>query len=150
MYAGIEETVLAGDRTSIEALLSEFYWRLDHPGAGSVADLFVDAGTLVTPRGTVTGRVAIARWFTQRTTEGERITRHGWSNLRLSAAEAGRVTAHAHVRTIASSGSHGQPIEIMFGDTTDLVVKSPRTGWLFESRRLDVVIQGKTAIGDTP
>ncbi len=146
MYAGIDDTVSAEDRASIEALLSEFYWRLDHKGAGSVAELFVEGGTLVTPRCTVTGRAHISQWFTNRTAEGGRITRHGWSNLRLSAADAGRVTVEAHVRTVAAScGSRGQPIEMMFGDTSDLVVKDPRNGWLFESRRLEVVLQGQTS-----
>ncbi|MGD0505666.1 MAG: nuclear transport factor 2 family protein [Steroidobacteraceae bacterium] len=148
MYAGIEDTVSAEDRASIEALLSEFYWRLDHKGAGSVAELFAEGGTLVTPRGTVTGRDHISQWFINRTTEGERITRHGWSNLRLSAAGTGRVAVEAHVRTIATaSSSRGQPIEVMFGDTIDVVVNNPRSGWLFESRRLEVVVQGRTSIG---
>jgi hypothetical protein len=148
MYAGIEDTVSAEDRGSIEALLSEFYWRLDHKGAGSVAELFVEGGTLETPRGTVTGRVRISQWFINRTPEGERVTRHGWSNLRLSAGSTDRVTVEAHVRTVAiPSSSHGQPIELMFGDTIDVVVKNPRSGWLFESRRLEVVVQGRTSIG---
>jgi hypothetical protein len=35
----------------------------------------------------------------------------------------------------------------MFGDTIDVVVNNPRSGWLFESRRLEVVVQGRTSIG---
>jgi hypothetical protein len=148
MHAEIEDTVAAQDRASLEALLTEFYWRLDHAGVGSVAELFVERGTLVTPRGAHAGREQIARWFAERTIGGERVTRHSWSNLRLSPASDGRVTIEAHVLTAtAPSGNPSQLIEIIFGDTTDLVVKNARSGWLFESRRLDVALQGRTAAG---
>jgi hypothetical protein len=148
MYAGIENAVSAEDRASIEALLSEFYWRLDHKDSGSIAELFVEGGSLVTPAATVTGHEGITKWFTQRTSQGERITRHGWSNLRLSRAEGDRVRAEAHVRTVAArSISNGESVDIMFGETVDLLVKGPRRGWLFESRRLDVVLQRSIAGG---
>jgi hypothetical protein len=147
MHAGIKNVVTAQDRAAIEALLTEFYWRLDHADAGSVAELFIERGTLVTPHGALAGREQIGRWFAGRTSGGLRVTRHSWSNLRLSGAGQGRVTLEAHVLTAAAPSSAQQPIEIMFGDTTDLVVKDALSGWMFESRRLDVALQGQMSPG---
>src|SRR5882672_3889901 len=87
MAATADSPLLADDRSAIEALLSEFYWRLDHPGSGTVADLFTEAGTIVTPRFELAGRAAIAQWFAAR---AQRTTRHRWSNLRLPRAAASR------------------------------------------------------------
>ena len=55
------------------------------------------------------------------------------------------IEAHVHTAVALSGTSSTQPIEIMFGDTTDVVVKDESSGWLFESRMLDVALHGQMA-----
>jgi len=130
------------DRAAIEGLLTEFYWRLDHPDTGTVADLFTDGATLITPRFELSGRAQIAKWFAERTGGGPRITRHSWSNLRLTHLRQDSVSAEAHLMTAAASGN---AIEVLVGDTTDLLVRETAAGWRFSSRRLTIAMEGRLA-----
>lgn len=134
----------ADTRAAIEALLTEFYWRLDHPDDGTVADLFIAEGTIVTPRFELAGRDAIATWFAARP---RRTSRHSWSNLRLSATEGG-VDVDAYLTTAAAplaAGAGGA--DIMISETRDRVVATGNARWLFASRRLTTVFEGQLAPG---
>lgn len=144
-------SVPADDRAAIEDLLTEFYWRLDHTGTGTVADLFTESATLVTPRFSLNGREQIAKWFEGRTSGAPRTTRHSWSNLRLKLLGRDRLAAEAHVMTAASAPDQGA-IELMIGDTTDLIVREASAGWRFAARRLAPALEGRLAAvqGHTP
>lgn len=139
------ESALSADaRAGIEALLTEFYWRLDHPDDGTVADLFIAAGSIVTPRFQLSGRDAIATWFAARP---RRATRHSWSNLRISASGGG-VAVDAYLTTAAAplaAGAGGA--DIMISETRDQVVRAAGGGWYFASRRLTTVFEGRLAPG---
>ena len=145
--SAVSHAVPADDRAAIEDLLTEFYWRLDHAGAGSVADLFTESATLVTPRFSLSGREQIARWFEGRTSGAPRTTRHSWSNLRLRPIEHDKLSAEAHVMTAAATHDQSATIEVMIGDTTDLIVREGGAGWRFAARRLDPTLEGRLAIG---
>ncbi|HLW23651.1 MAG TPA: nuclear transport factor 2 family protein [Steroidobacteraceae bacterium] len=133
-------TLTSDDRSSIESLLTEFYWRLDHPKTSSVTDLFTEPGTIVTPRGTLSGRQQIDAWFNSRIQDAGRITQHSFSNVRITSTDPSRATVEAHVQTATRGGGAEAVVELMFGETTDVVVKGLSSGWRFESRRLDVIL----------
>jgi len=145
MAATADSPLLADDRSAIEALLSEFYWRLDHPGSGTVADLFTEAGTIVTPRFELAGRAAIAQWFAAR---AQRTTRHRWSNLRLTRAAGRCVAVDAYLSTAAAPTSAASAAaEVMISETHDMVVRDEQGAWQFAARNLSVVFEGRLSAG---
>jgi len=130
----------AEDHVAIAALLTEFYWRMDHPGSGSVADLFTYDGTIVTPRFQVAGREAIALWFAGRPS---RMTRHSSANLRIT-EEPGEVLVDAYLTTAAAPATPGSGgAEVMINETHDVVVRDADGGWCFAARRLTSVFEGR-------
>src|SRR6195256_1698615 len=145
MAATADSPLLADDRSAIEALLSEFYWRLDHPGSGTVADLFTEAGTIVTPRFELAGRAAIAQWFAAR---AQRTTRHRWSNLRLTRAADRSVAVDAYLSTAAAPVSAASAAaEVMISETHDIDVRDEQGAWQFAARNLSVVFEGRLSAG---
>ena len=145
MAATADSPLLTNERSAIEALLSEFYWRLDHPGSGTVADLFTEAGTIVTPRFELAGRAAIAQWFA---TRAQRTTRHQWSNLRLTRAADGSVAVDAYLSTAAAPVSAASAAaEVMISETRDIVVRDEEGAWQFAARKLSVVFEGRLSAG---
>jgi hypothetical protein len=135
----------ADDRLAIAALLTEFYRRLDHPEEGTVADLFTAEGTIVTPRFHLAGREAIAQWFAGRR---RRTTRHSYSNLRLATSAEGGVVVDAYLTTAAAPAStEGGGAELMISETNDHVVRGDAGAWLFASRRLITVFEGRLVAG---
>lgn len=145
MAATADSPLLTNERSAIEALLSEFYWRLDHPGSGTVADLFTEAGTIVTPRFELAGRAAIAQWFAAR---AQRTTRHRWSNLRLTRAADRSVAVDAYLSTAAAPASAASAAaEVMISETHDIVVRDEKGAWQFAARKLSVVFEGRLSAG---
>ena len=146
MAATADSPLLTNERSAIEALLSEFYWRLDHPGSGTVADLFTEAGTIVTPRFELAGRAAIAQWFA---TRAQRTTRHHWSNLRLTRAADRSVAVDAYLSTAAApaSAAASAAAEVMISETHDIVVRDEKGAWQFAARKLSVVFEGRLSAG---
>ena len=146
MAATADSPLLTNERSAIGALLSEFYWRLDHPGSGTVADLFTEAGTIVTPRFELAGRAAIAQWFAAR---AQRTTRHRWSNLRLTRAADRSVAVDAYLSTAAApaSAAASAAAEVMISETHDIVVRDEKGAWQFAARKLSVVFEGRLSAG---
>jgi SnoaL-like protein len=136
-----DRALIADEHTAIEALLTEFYWRLDHPASGTVADLFTADGSIVTPRFKLEGQAAIAQWFADRP---QRTTRHSWSNLRLAGSADGQVIIDAYLTTAAASaGTDSAEAELMISETSDRVVRDDSGVWRFASRRLTTVFEGR-------
>ena len=145
MVLKADRSLPADDRSAIEALLTEFYWRLDHPGSGTVADLFTESGTIVTPRFELAGRAAIAQWFAAR---AQRTTRHRWSNLRLTRTADGKVAVDAYLSTAAAPASAASgATEVMINETHDIVVRDEEGAWQFAARNLSVVFEGRLSAG---
>jgi uncharacterized protein (TIGR02246 family) len=71
-------------RAHIEALNVEFWYRVDHQNGAGVAELFCEDGVYSVPGGRNTGRAAIAESYVKRAARGPRVSRHVFSNLRLT------------------------------------------------------------------
>lgn len=140
------------DRFAIQDLLTEFGWRVDHGHAPTVAELFVEDGTIVTPMFTLRGREQIAAHFTKRDSGGNVVSRHQWSNLRLAPLENGDVSAvmivHTQLGTRSVNGPT-QPDHSMVGDSID-VLRRTVEGWRFVERRLDVAFRWAPAPATAP
>ena len=145
MPATPARALIADDRAAIEALLTEFYWRLDHPASGTVADLFTADGTIVTPRFQLAGHAAIAQWFAGRP---QRTTRHIWSNLRLAPSTDADFVVDAYLTTAAAPASiDSAGVEVMISETSDCVVRDDSGVWRFASRRLTTIFEGQLVSG---
>jgi len=72
-------------RTTIDAVLADWAWHLDHGDYAAVAELFTEDALFVTGAVELRGRSAIEHRYTER--ERVRTTRHTYSGLRVSADE---------------------------------------------------------------
>ena len=126
----------------VGALLTEFLWRLDHSGYGSVAELFVEDGTMRTPRLELRGRAQISEWFAQRS--GREIkTHHTWSNLRIEDAKETELTLTTRTVTLqAPVSSDASTAHVIVGETRDILHKVATGSWRFASRKLTVFFAG--------
>jgi hypothetical protein len=139
--------ITAEDFFAIGALMAEFYCFLDRGGsidAESLAARFSSDASIITPKFEVRGRTAIQEWLAARALPSERLTRHSFSNLRLTPLDERTLTAHAHLMTVAGLGA--PPIvsaEITVGETNDVMTKSPSGSWLFAERRMRVLFEAR-------
>jgi len=130
------------DRIAIENLLTEFGWLVDHGRAGEVADLFTEQAVLATPMFTLSGSEAIAKQFSKRAKDDTRISRHIWTNLRLTALAEDRVKAEMIVQTYVATGKPPAKTDgLVVGDSLDIVEKQDGV-WRFSERRLVVAFKG--------
>ena len=90
--------VTPADRFAIQDLLTEFCWLADHGQAESVAGLFLPEGVIATPMFRLEGREQIAAHFRKRDGGGTVVSRHQWSNLRLTPLANGDVRAEVVVQ----------------------------------------------------
>ena len=132
-------TASAEDLRSISELLTEFCWRADHDEGAAMADLFTDDAWIDTPHFNVRGRAEIDALFAARS--GTKLSRHNWSNLRVTPLGGGRFKTVSNM--ITAVGSLPAPQRwgrIAFTTSTDEIV---RTGdqLLFASRRLQIVFE---------
>lgn len=125
-------------RLEIEDLLSEFSARVDEGRAATVHELFVESGRVETPQFVLANREEIRERFTARARDTSRKTRHYWSNPRYSGG-ADEVTVVTNVFTVIAIT--GKPALVTGGSSTDVVVRQG-PGWVFKSRRLEVVFEG--------
>lgn len=129
-------------RAEIESLLTEFCWRVDHGQAASVAQLFVEQGRVITPVFTLEGRAQIATHFSKRDADKTILSRHQWSNLRLTPDGEARVRADMIVQThLGQQGPPVAPLGMMIGDSLDVVEKGSDGVWRFVERRLHVAFR---------
>ena len=130
------------DVRAIESLLTEFCWRVDHGQAATVAELFVDTGRVITPMFTLDGRSQIEAHFKKRDGDKTILSRHQWSNLRLTAENETRVRADMIVQThLGVVGAPTSPTGQMIGDSLDIVEKEGDGAWRFVERRLHVAFR---------
>jgi SnoaL-like domain len=126
------------ERISIETLLTEFAWRLDH--RGDVGELFMPDARLVAPAigMELHGRDAIVRHFADQPASW--VTAHCWCNLRVLDCNADRVRFSTtqltalRLPTDAATAKH-----LMLGESTDVAARDDSGTWRFVERRLDVV-----------
>jgi uncharacterized protein (TIGR02246 family) len=145
--SGNQSGLSAEDRFAIADLITEFGRRVDHGEAESVAELFVEDGALVTPMFHLKGRQQIAEHFARRNASGDIVSRHQWSNLKLTPTEDGRVLAEMIVQThLGKQRAAGpvQPDHMMVGDSIDVVVRDEAGAWRFVERRLVVAFRAES------
>ncbi len=124
-------------RAAVEQLLSEFCHRIDNGLGATIHELFADDGRVETPAFVLTGKPEIETFFTARSANKGRISRHYWSNLRLT-VDGDRVDAITNVMTAVNEGGRQQ---LMGGSSFDSFLKTP-DGWAFTSRRLELIFSG--------
>ncbi|MFC4296899.1 nuclear transport factor 2 family protein [Castellaniella hirudinis] len=113
---------VAVEQASVEAELArlnaEYWFRVDRPQAGSVAQLYADEGRMVFGERRIEGRAAIEAFFLARNASRPvRTTRHVSSNLRLEALGPDCVRVHSIITVYSGLGA--SPLEI---DTPSSVV----------------------------
>lgn len=132
----------------IGALITEFCWRVDGGEGDRVAELFTDEATLTTPHFTLTGRQEIHDWFSVRADPTKRLSRHFWTNLRVTAIDGARYKAQAYAMTVVGAPpAPASGANVMIGVSTD-VIEVEGDQALFVSRTLDVTLQGR--LEETP
>ena len=127
------------DRLEIEGLLTEFAWRVDHGEGGAVGDLFTEDGVVATPMFEFKGRAEIARRFAERAQAAGRVSRHVWTNPRMTPLSDNRARVQSIVQTYVGHGETPTvPEDLMVGDSLDVVEKGADGRWRFVERRLVV------------
>ena len=147
----MNDTIQAPDASvtaTIAALITEFCWRVDSGDGGRVAELFTDDAVVVAPHFTLEGRQAIDDWFKVRADPSKRLSRHFWTNLRISLGDDGRYTAQAYAMTVVGTPpAPAAGADVAMGISTDMVVIENGRA-LFASRRLDLTYEGRLAERD--
>lgn len=129
--------------TAVHALLSEFGWRVDNALGATVAELFVEDGALATPNFELAGKDRIHAHFSERATKGDRISRHFSTNVRITPAGDNRYEVSAYALTVVSTPpAPAKGALAHVGTSFDVIVRT-EAGWLFESRRLSVVVEAQ-------
>jgi hypothetical protein len=141
------DTVSYERRDAIAVLLTEFCFRADNGLGATVAELFSEEATLDTPHLNLRGKADIHAWFANHPTD--RLTRHCWTNMRVTALGKDRYRVEYNVMT--SVGQAPAPVQGgRFGigsgaDEVDFASGTP----LFVSRALKIVFQGMLAAPET-
>jgi ketosteroid isomerase-like protein len=141
--AGMSEVADAETTQTVGALISEFCWRVDSGEGARVAELFTDDAIVVTPHLVLEGRKAIGDWFEIRADPTKRLSRHFWTNLRITPTGEGKYTAQAYAMTVVGvppAPAAGPDVAIGYSTDT-VVIESGRA--LFASRRLDLTFEGR-------
>ena len=128
---------------AIEALINDVCDRVDGGRGAEGAELFAEDAVVETPHFNLSGREEIHSWFSERATPGSRLSRHFWSNLRVTAQGEGQYVARAYTMTVA--GNPGAPTSgarISTGTSTDEIVVRDHT-YLFAARRLVLAAEGR-------
>jgi uncharacterized protein (TIGR02246 family) len=125
----------------IEALLTEYGWRIDHHG--DVGELFTPDGVVIAPGVglTLKGRDAIARHFASRAADASEVTRHIWCDLRISGVTGDTACIQTtQVTYLRHASEPAAARHTMVGETHDVVLRNSTGEWRFSERRLEVII----------
>lgn len=125
-------------RVQIEALSTEYYYRLDHGEAEGVVELFTPDGVLqMGDEAPVAGHEALKAYYAAR--PKTRITRHVSTNLRLSYLDADHVEAireltYYHADTAAGPGPYfAIPAVVEYRES---LVRGSDGRWRYASRKV--------------
>ncbi|MGK0259928.1 MAG: hypothetical protein ACI96M_003372 [Candidatus Azotimanducaceae bacterium] len=138
------EGIDASTRIAIDALVTEFSFRIDHHEATRVPELFTEDGTFESPLATLNGREAITAAMAQRA-QANYNTRHAISNLRLQRHSPDRIsgTVLLILYRWAHSDPDPQPHQIALVEYEDVYKQNNESEWLFASRRAMQVLPTK-------
>lgn len=123
-------------RVEIEALLSEFAFRIDHDLSDTVAELFTPDGWYGREDGRKSqGREAITAAYTNRSLRGERTVRHVFTNLRVTAQTEAYARGHCILLLFGGDGRPPLPADPILVQDYDDEYRLFEGRWLFASRR---------------
>lgn len=136
----------APTRAELEALLTEFAWRVDHGLAGTVHELFTEDGSIRAPGLALGGRGEIAEQFAARAADTHRVSRHLWSNPRFERLDRTAVRVTTAVQTFIHRLEDGEALPaaaytLLAGDSIDVMEAGADGRWRFRSRELVVAFR---------
>lgn len=135
----------AKERQSIENLLSDFGWYADRMEAQPLGKLFIPMGRLVMAGVELNSAAAIVAHLSKRFEGSQRITRHLWSNLRITSHSSEAISATIRQVTYEKSATD-QPAVARVSDVRDRYGKDQDGNWLFAERIITrVMIIGSLA-----
>lgn len=123
-------------QAQITALITEFAWRIDHLGGEGVEDLFTEDGTYSLFGFDISGRVAIKQLYGHRRAQGERTSRHIFTNLHLDPFDGSDVATGVCVLTLhAADGPPPHRLApLLVADYRDVYHRQSDGRWRFRSR----------------
>jgi 3-phenylpropionate/cinnamic acid dioxygenase small subunit len=124
------------DRLSIDGLVTEYAWLLDHRRFDDVLALFTEDAELRIRGQRITGADGLQEWLEERAAnQHQRSSQHQMSLLRLEPVDDGRIRGTAAlVLHVAKSGSSGTYVDLV-GEYQDEYVRTDE-GWRFRRRVL--------------
>jgi len=133
-------------RRELEALLTEFAYRVDHGMAGTVHELFTVDGSIHGPGLAMRGRDQIAGQFGARARDTLRASRHLWSNPRFEKLAGNLVQVTTAVQTFFGRLEEGADLPaaactLVVGDSIDVVGSCDDGRWRFRSRELVITFR---------
>ncbi len=129
--------IATDDRIAIEALVTEYAWRLDHRRFDDVVELCTEDCELKIRGQKIHGADGLREWLDQRaTSQSRRASQHQMSLLRLEPTEDVDLVigTAALVLHVAKSGSSGSYVDLV-GEYQDEYVRTGE-GWRFRRRTL--------------
>jgi hypothetical protein len=131
----------AETRAEIEALITEFSFRIDHGDAAGIPELFTEKGSFESPAAKLHGKTALTAAMTQRA-KAEHQTRHVISNLRLQqeSSDQLRGTVILTMYRWTPGDTDLQPHPVALVEYEDLYERGSDGTWRFASRKAQPVL----------
>jgi uncharacterized protein (TIGR02246 family) len=131
-------------RAHIEALNVEFWYRVDHQNGDGVAELFCEDGVYSVPGGRNAGRGAIAESYVKRAARGPRVSRHVFSNLRLTIETPALARGVSMLTLWARDGEAplALTLPVSVSDVHDTYVKGDDGVWRIQHRHITAAFRG--------
>jgi hypothetical protein len=123
------------DRQVLTDLVIEHAWLLDHGHWHSVADLYLDDGSMIMGDQTLRGRDALLAWADARADKSDRHTHHQCSNIRLQGGADGEATGTVMLVLHSCEGGSAPRIEFV-GEYRDQYRRDTAGRWRFAQRQL--------------
>ena len=124
------------DRAAIEALITEFFDRIDRVPAELLGELFEPDGAVkaLDIGVDVKGSQAISEFFATRTLKRGFVARHSWSSLRILEVGEQEVRTSCIVVTYAGARPDFPSKDFSVGNCEDILRRTADGHWLFQSR----------------
>ena len=128
-------------RAEVETLLADWAHAIDSGQAASAIVLFDEAAEQHLPHAASIGRAQIAAGLARRQGMACRLTRHVFSNLRVTQDAAGTLTAHAVLTLFRTDTADRTPCIALVADLTDRYVRGEDGRLRIAYRQLQPVFQ---------
>lgn len=135
---------------ALQELTATYWQRVDRISPAPVDELYTAAGLMQIGSLRCEGREQIRAFFLDRNSkeqEARRTTRHLVGNFGIEAISSCSFRIRSTVQVLSGNGEWPLPSALpsSVGDFEDVVIKTPRGSWLFESRTARIVFSGAGA-----